>query len=179
MMLFSPLIASTTGIDSIPSPSPINNRCGVDGVVPHSYMVTLKPPLASGSTRRSAPMSDANKGGLSFLHGWFQQYEEDASNGTSRRKLEAGSNATRAVHYFFQTQLAVAIEASDEVHSGPARTNPRPTLPLANNAPMSRETSQPTPMCRASCPPRRATYAHGPTVPGCHAHGHGPGRLLD
>ena len=86
-------------------------------------MVTLKPPLTSGSARRSAPMSDglhANyKGDLSFLHGWFRQYEEDASNGTSRRKLEAGSNqgsnATRAVHYFTETQLAVAIEASDEV----------------------------------------------------------------
>ena len=75
-------------------------------------MVTLEPPLTS------APMSGvlhANKGDLSFLHRWFQQYEEDASNGTSRRKLEAGSNATRGVHYFTQTQLAVAIEASDEV----------------------------------------------------------------
>lgn len=91
-------------------------------------MVTLKPPLTSGSTSGSRPMSDANKGGLSFLHGWFQQYEKDASNGTSRRKLEAGSNATRAVRYFTQTQLAVAIEASDEVLSGPARTNPRLTL---------------------------------------------------
>ena len=179
MMLFSPLIASTTGIGSRPSPGPIKDRCGVEGVVPHSYMVTLRPPLASGSTRRSAPMSDANEGGLSFLHGWFQQYEEDASNGTSRRKLEAGSNATRAVHYFTQTQLAVAIEASDEVHSGPARTNPRLTLPLANNAPMSRETSQPTPMCRASCPPRRTTCARSHRTSGCHARGHGSGRLLD
>ena len=88
-------------------------------------MVTLEPPLTS------APMSGvlhANEGDLSFLHGWFQQYEQDASNGTSRRKLEAGSSATRAVHYFTQTQLAVAIEASDEVLSGPARTNPRLTL---------------------------------------------------
>ena len=130
-MLFSPLIASTTGIGSRPSPGPIKDRCGVESVVPHSYMVTLKPPLASGSTRRSAPMSDgvhANEGDLRFLHGWFRQYEEDASNGTSRRKLEAGSSATRAVHYFTQTRLAVAIEASDEVHSGPARTNPRLTL---------------------------------------------------
>ena len=118
MMLFSPLIASTTDISSRPSPSPIKNRCGVEGVVPRSYMVTLKPPLTSGSTRRSAPMSDglhANEGDLSFLRGWFQQYEQDASNGTSRRKLEAGSSATRAVHYFTQTQLAVAIEANDEV----------------------------------------------------------------
>ena len=94
-------------------------------------MVTLKPPLTSGSTHHSAPMSGvlhANKGDLSFLRGWFQQYEQDASNGTSRRKLEAGSNGTRAVHYFTQTRLAVAIEASDEVLSGPARTNPRLTL---------------------------------------------------
>ena len=111
-MLFSPLIASTTGIGS--SPSPIKNRCGVEGVVPRSYMVTLKPPLTSGSTHHSAPMSGglhANyKGDLSFLRGWFQQYEQDASKSTSRRKLEAGSNATRAVHYFTQTRLAVAIE---------------------------------------------------------------------
>ena len=139
-------------------------------------MVTLKPPLTS------APMSGvlhANEGDLSFLRGWFQQYEQDASNGTSRRKLEAGSNATRAVHYFTQTQLAVAIEASDEVLSGPARTNPRLTLTLANNATMceSRETSQRP--CVEHPALRVALHAHGPTVPGCHAHGHGPGRLLD
>lgn len=123
-MFFSPLIASTTGIGSSPSPSPIKNRCGFDGFVPHSYMVTLKPPLAS--VRRSEPMSGglyANKGDLSFLLGWFQQYEEDASSGTSRRKLEVGSNSTRAVHYFTQTQLAVAIEAGDEVHSAAPSTD--------------------------------------------------------
>ena len=114
-----------------PEPEPHKESMRCRRRRPHSYMVTLKPPLASGSARRSAPMSDglhANKGDLSFLLGWFQQYEEDASNGTSRRKLEAGSNATRAVHYFTQTQLAVAIEASGQVHSGPARTNP-PTNP--------------------------------------------------
>ena len=127
-------------------------------------------------------MSDglhANKGDLSFLLGWFQQYEEDASNGTSRRKLEAGSNATRAVHYFTQTQLAVAIEASDEVHSAQHGLTLRLTLTLANNAPMceSRETSQRP--CVEHPALRVALHAHGPTVPGCHAHGHGPGRLLD
>ena len=124
-MLFSPLIASTTDISSRPSPSPIENRCGVDGVVPHSYMVTLKPPLTS------APMSGvlhANEGDLSFLRGWFQQYEQDASNSTSRRKLEAGSSATRVVHYFTLTQLAVAIEASDDT------TTTTPTAPRSRNA---------------------------------------------
>ena len=43
--------------------------------------------------------------------------------GTSRRKLEVGSNSTRAVHYFTQTQLAVAIEAGDEVHSAAPSTD--------------------------------------------------------
>ena len=122
MLLFSLLVASvgaasTAGIGSSPSPSPspssspIKNHCGSDGVVPNSYMVTLKTP----SKDRSPPTStglNTNKGDLNYLSGWFQQYEQDNSN---RRKLEAGSNPTRANHYFVQTQLAVAIEASDDV----------------------------------------------------------------
>ena len=114
MLLFSLLVASvgaasTAGIGS----SPIKNHCGSDGVVPNSYMVTLKTPT---SKDRSAPTStglDTNKGDLNYLNGWFQQYNQDSSS--NRRKLEAGSNSTLAVHYFIQTQLAVAIEASDDV----------------------------------------------------------------
>ena len=116
MLLFSLLIASagaasTTGIGSSPSPSlslsPIKNHCGSDGVVPNSYMVTLKTP---DSKDRSAPTStglNTNKGDLSYLSGWFQQYNQDSTN-------EAGSTPTSAVHYFIQTQLAVAVEASDD-----------------------------------------------------------------
>ena len=128
MLLFSLLVASvgaasTAAIGSSPSPnpspspspspSPIKNHCGSDGVVvPNSYMVTLKTPT---SKDRSAPTGtglDTNKGDLSYLSGWFQQYNQDSSN---RSKLEAGFNRTLAVHYFIQTQLAVAIEASDDV----------------------------------------------------------------
>ena len=134
MLLFSLLIASvgaasTTGIGSSPSPSPspspssIKNHCGPDGVVPNSYMVTLKTP----SKDRSSPTSiglNTNKGDLSYLSGWFQQYEQDSLN---RRKLEAGSNPTRAIHYFIQTQLAVAVEASDDVRGSPTLSHPNHT----------------------------------------------------
>ena len=132
MMIFSFLIASvgagptsTSGIGQSPSPSPtsspIINRCGVDGVVPHSYMVTLSSSLSSD--RRSTPTSIAsfgtNKDKLSVIKGWVQQYinPEDTSNGTTHRKLEANSNSTHVVHYFTQTQLAVAVEAGDEAIS--------------------------------------------------------------
>ena len=135
MLLFSLLIASvgaasTTGIGSSPSPSQsqshqsqspssIKNHCGTGGVVPNSYMVTLKTPT---SKDRSAPTStglNTNKGDLSYLSGWFKQYEQVNLN-----KLEAGSNPTRAIHYFIQSQIAVAIEASDDVRQPTARTNP-------------------------------------------------------
>ena len=99
-------------------------NCGSDGVVPNSYMVTLKTPT---SKDRSAPTStglNTNQGDLSYLSGWFQQYEQDNLN---RRKLEAGSKPTRANHYFIQTQLAVAIEASDDVRQPTAHG---PTLIL-------------------------------------------------
>ena len=125
MLLFSLLIASvgaasTAAIgsspSSSPSPSPIKNHCGSDGVVPNSYMVTLKTPTSKDREDRSAPTStglDTNKGDLNYLNGWFQQYNQDSSS--NRRKLEAGSNSTLAVHYLIQTQLAVAVEASDDV----------------------------------------------------------------
>ena len=131
MMIFSFLIASvsagptsTTGIGQSPSPSPtsspIINRCGVDGVVPHSYMVTLSSSLSSD--RRSTPTSIAsfgtNKDKLSVIKGWVQQYinPEDTSNGTTHRKLEANSNSTHVVHYFTQARrFAVAVEAGDDV----------------------------------------------------------------
>jgi len=122
MLLFSLLIAcvgaaNTAGIGSSPSPSPspspssIKNHCGSDGVVPNSYIVTLK---KLTSKDRSAPTKtglNTNTGDLSYLSSWFRQYNQDNLN----RKLEAGSNPTRAIHYFIQTQFAVAVEASDDV----------------------------------------------------------------
>ena len=157
-MLSSLLIASVsagpTSTTSI-GPSPIKNHC-VDGVVPHSYMVTLKSPLPPD--RRSAPTSaglNTNKGDLSFLHGWFRQYtRKNTSNGTTRRKLEAGSNSAHAVHYFMQTQLAVAIEAGDDVRH-------------AQHAPKS-----------STWPSASRLYSRSHTAPGRHEHGQGPGCLL-
>ena len=153
MLLFSLLIAcvgaaNTAGIGSSPSPSPspssIKNHCGSDGVVPNSYIVTLK---KLTSKDRSAPTTtglNTNTGDLSYLSGWFRQYNQDNLN---RRKLEGGSNPTRAIHYFIQTQLAVAIEASDDVRQPAARTIPHP-----NHAPGL--------MSSASCPLR---LSHCPT----------------
>ena len=132
MLLFSLLIASvgaasTTGIGSSPSqsqspsPSSIKNHCGTGGVVPNSYMVTLKTPTSKDRTAPTSNGLNTNQGDLGYLSGWFQQYEQDD---LSRRKLQAGSNPTRAIHYFIQSQLAVAIEASDDVRQPTARTNP-------------------------------------------------------
>ena len=157
-MIFSFLIASVSTEPYKTGPIPIENHCGVAGVVPHSYMVSLKSPISSDL--RSAPTSsglNTNKGDLSFLHGWFQQYKKDTSNGTTRRKLEAGSNSTHAVHYFIQTRFAVAIEASDDVRH-------------AQHAPMS--STQPC----AHIFTHTRTHVHASDY---HAHGQGPGRLLD
>ena len=129
-MLVSFLIASASAGPTI------TNRCGVDGIVPHSFLVTLKSLHSSNrrststsagsslhssnrrSTSTSAGLDSEDK--LSFLHAWVQQYNpvEATSNGT-RRKLEA---STHAVHYFTQTQLAVAVEAGDDVRR-PARAH--------------------------------------------------------
>jgi hypothetical protein len=139
--------------------------------VPNSYMVTLKTPT---SKDRSAPTGtglDTNKGDLSYLSGWFQQYNQDSSN---RSKLEAGFNRTLAVHYFIQTQLAVAIEASDDVRQPTARTNPHPN----HAGPMS---SVSCPFCAYLTVPCTCLYLTVPCstiAPGCHEHGYRPGRLL-
>ena len=111
-MLVSFLIASARAGPTI------TNRCGIDGVVPHSFMVTLKSPLHSSNRRSTSTSASEDK--LSFLHAWVQQYNpvEATSNGTNRRKLEA---STHAVHYFTQTQLAVAVEAGDDVRTRPCR----------------------------------------------------------
>ena len=160
-MIFSFLIASvstepynTTGVGPSPSPtSLIKNNCGVDGVVPNSYMVKF----SSQSSELSAGVN-TNEGDLSFLQGWIQQYSP-VENGTTRRKLEAGSNSTHAVHYFIQTQLAVAVETGDDVE-----------VRHAQHAPMS-----------STRPPRRI-YTHSRThvhASDHRAHGQGPGRFLD
>ena len=158
MLLFSLLIASvgaasTAGIGSSPwssSPSPLKNNCGSDGVVPNSYVVTLKTPT---SKDRSAPTRtglNTNKGDLSYLSGWFQQYKQD----TLKYEVEAGSNPTRAIHYFIQTQLAVAIEASDDVRQPTAQTNTRPN----HAGPLS---SASCPLCLSHCP----THHHRTRLP--------------
>ena len=176
MLLFPLLIAcvsaaNTAGIGSSPSPRPspssIKNHCGSDGVVPNSYIVTLK---KLTSKDRSAPTTTGlntntytNTGDLSYLSGWFRQYiNQDNLN---RRKLEAGSNPTRAIHYFIQTQFAAAVEASDDVRQPTARTNPHPN----HAGPMS---SASCPLCLSHCPTLH-TIAQG-----CHEHGYRPGRLL-
>ena len=121
-MLVSFLIASASaGLT-------ITNRCGIDGAVPHSFMVTLKSPLHSSNRRSTSTSASEDK--LSFLHAWVQQYnpvgggsgggEGDTgslgatSNGT-RRKLEANSNSTHVLHLFTETQLAVAVSTNDDV----------------------------------------------------------------
>ena len=164
-MIFSFLVASvsagptnTTGIgpSQKPTSSPIIDRCGVDGVVPHSYMVTF---LNSNrnSTSRSASLDTEDK--LRLLEGWVQQYinPEDTSNGTTRRKLEANSKSTHAMHYFTQTRLAVAIEADKKVRHAPS-TRPHVEHPALRVATM-------------------LTNPHT-NAPGRHAHGQRPGRLL-
>eukprot|EP00964_Phaeocystis_antarctica_P119548 scaffold83276_cov56-Phaeocystis_antarctica.AAC.1 len=128
-MIFSFLIASVstephkTGPG--PSPSAIGNHCKEDGVVPNSYMVKLNPQNSELSAGHNEPP-------LSFLQGWVQKYNP-AENTPNAVK------STRAVHFFMQTQLAVAVETGDDVRH-----------------------AQHTRPCRASGPPRRA-YAHGPT----------------
>ena len=65
-MLVSFLIASASaGLT-------ITNRCGIDGAVPHSFMVTLKSPLHSSNRRSTSTSASEDK--LSFLHAWVQQY---------------------------------------------------------------------------------------------------------
>ena len=100
-MLFSLLIASA-GVASTAGIGPIKNPCGSDGVVPNSYMVTLKTPAS------------AHPRDLGYLNRWFRQYNP----GSDRR------NPARAVHYFTKTQFAVAIEASNNVAMRMATADP-------------------------------------------------------
>ena len=126
MVYFSLLIASVSAgaANSLgigPSPASglsIINRCGVDGALDHEFVVTLKPPPSSSRRRAlqrvKSPPSSSRAQRLSFLQGWVHQY--DSSNGTSsRRKLEANSNSTHVLHFFTETQLAVAVSTSDDV----------------------------------------------------------------
>jgi hypothetical protein len=122
----SPGPNSTSSIGS----SPIKNHCGVDGVVPHSYMVTLKSPLPSDSVPTSAGLN-TNMGDLSFLKGWFQKYTPDTS-----KPGPPNPDSAHALHYFMQTQLAVAIEASDDVCGTPSTRPSRPSGPFLCAAPM-------------------------------------------
>ena len=163
-MIFSFLIASvsagpttTTGIGPSQSPMPINitNRCGVDGAMDHEFVVTLKPPPANSNGRRL----DTTEDKLSFLQGWVHQYDpEDASNGATRRKLEANSNSTYVLHLFTVIQLAVAVSASDDVRH-----------------------TQHVPILSTSASHVYLTHLSRPHVHASdhRAHGQRPGRLLD
>ena len=147
--------STTTSTDRSPIKN-IKNRCGVeDGVVPYSYIVTLKPPRPSAPGKKegrkeSSAGLNTRRPDISFLKGWFQRYKPDNSKpGTPI------PNPTRAVHYFLQTQLAVAIEAGDDVnpthptHSQvehPAR-RVAPMLAVPHTAPGCHENDQ-----RPGCP---------------------------
>ena len=157
-MIFSFLIASisagptnTTGPSPSPMPINITNRC-VHGAMDHEFMVTLKPPPANSNGRRLD-----TKDRLSYLQGWLHQY--DTSNGTTRRKLEANSNSTHGLHFFTETQLAVAVSTNDDVrHAQHAPISIHPALRVAS-------------ICSHADSCAR-TSDH-------RAHGQGPGRLLD
>jgi hypothetical protein len=131
----SPGPNSTSSIGS----SPIKNHCGVDGVVPHSYMVTLKSPLPSDSVPTSAGLN-TNMGDLSFLKGWFQKYTPDTS-----KPGPPNPDSAHALHYFMQTQLAVAIEASDDVCGTPSTRPSRPSGPFLCAAPVLTRSHMHTP----------------------------------
>ena len=115
LMLSSLLIASVsagpTSTTSI-GPSPIKNHC-VDGVVPHSYMVTLTLPDHSDLGR---PLDTKEK--LSFLQDWVRQYtHEDTTNTaptTAASSTPTPSHA-RATNYFTAIMFGVAVEAGDKV----------------------------------------------------------------
>ena len=142
--------STTTSTDRSPIKN-IKNRCGVeDGVVPYSYIVTLKPPRPSAPGKKegrkeSSAGLNTRRPDISFLKGWFQRYKPD----------QPGRPMPRAVHYFLQTQLAVAIEAGDDVnpthptHSQvehPAR-RVAPMLAVPHTAPGCHENDQ-----RPGCP---------------------------
>ena len=113
--------SSTIGSDPRASSPRIINRCGVDGAMDHEYVVTLKPPPSSGSRVQSlkpppppaAPESRVQR--LSLLQGWVHQYDSSKGTSSSRRELEANSNSTHVLHFFTETQLAVAVSTSDHV----------------------------------------------------------------
>lgn len=102
-----------------PSPPPLNQspipivNCDVDGPgpVPDEYIVHLKPQHPSHSEGRRL---DTREDKLSYLKSFVHRYdlEDDTSNGSNRRKLDADSEP--AVHYFTE-MLAVAIHTSEEV----------------------------------------------------------------
>jgi hypothetical protein len=90
----------------------IINNC-VDGVVPHSYMVTLTLPDHSDLGR---PLDTKEK--LSFLQDWVRQYtHEDTTNTaptTAASSTPTPSHA-RATNYFTAIMFGVAVEAGDKV----------------------------------------------------------------
>ena len=128
--------SSTIGSDPRASSLRIINRCGVDGAMDHEFVVTLKPPPPSSGSRvqslkpefrvsgsrvqsfkppppPAAPESRVQR--LSLLQGWVHQYDSSKGTSSSRRELEANSNSTHVLHFFTETQLAVAVSTSDDV----------------------------------------------------------------
>jgi hypothetical protein len=119
----------------------IINNC-VDGVVPHSYMVTLTLPDHSDLGR---PLDTKEK--LSFLKDWVRQYtHEDTTNTaptTAASSTPTPSHA-RATNYFTAIMFGVAVEAGDKVrhacntpsksthvfeHAGACPVRPRQSIP--------------------------------------------------
>ena len=115
-MLFSCLISSVSaGLTNTASPSltPPINDC-VHGAMDHRYMVTLKQQAASSIGRRL----DTRENRLSFLHDWFDKFtvgqhdsEGTYSNGAppATSSVQTSSLPTHALHFFAETQLAVAV----------------------------------------------------------------------
>ena len=102
-------------------------------------MVTLKSPLPSDSVPTSAGLN-TNMGDLSFLKGWFQKYTPDTS-----KPGPPNPDSAHALHYFMQTQLAVAIEASDDVCGTPSTRPSRPSGPFLCAAPVLTRSHMHTP----------------------------------
>jgi hypothetical protein len=167
----------------------IINNC-VDGVVPHSYMVTLTLPDHSDLGR---PLDTKEK--LSFLQDWVRQYtHEDTTNTaptTAASSTPTPSHA-RATNYFTAIMFGVAVEAGDKVRHAcntpraPMYSStpvPAPSVPVSLyrrvlSIPYS-HTSSDRPHLHTAIRSHMLTHMHACPLTGRLAHGQGRCRLLD
>ena len=170
----------------------IINNC-VDGVVPHSYMVTLTLPDHSDLGR---PLDTKEK--LSFLQDWVRQYtHEDTTNTaptTAASSTPTPSHA-RATNYFTAIMFGVAVEAGDKVrhacntpsksthvfeHAGACPVRPRLVSLYRRvlSIPYS-HTSSDRPHLHSAIRSHMLTHMHACPLTGRLAHGQGRCRLLD